>query len=332
MTIPTRRLGTQGLEVSALGLGCMGMSQSYGEGDRDESIATIHRALDLGVTFLDTADVYGQNTNEELVGAAIKDRRAEVILATKFGIVGNPADPSSRGINGQPDYVRSACDASLRRLGVDQIDLYYQHRVDRNVPIEDTVGAMGELVEAGKVRYLGLSEPGPDTLRRAHATFPISALQNEWSLWARDIESGVLPIARELRIGIVPYSPLGRGFLTGQIKSPDDFDDDDFRRALPKFQGENFDKNLELVEKVRELANSRARRPALVTPTCGSWAARLRGGRAASDQARWEESDGPHRRGARGERAARARWVCRDPRRADRRRRHGTSCRDQPGL
>ena len=257
MTVPTRRLGTQGLEVSALGLGCMGMSQSYGEGDRDESIATIHRALDLGVTFLDTADVYGQNTNEELVGAAIKDRREEVVLATKFGIVGNPADPSSRGINGQPDYVRSACDASLRRLGVDSIDLYYQHRVDRNVPIEDTVGAMGELVDAGKVRYLGLSEPGPETLRRAHATYPISALQNEWSLWARDIESGVLPVARELGIGIVPYSPLGRGFLTGQITSPDDFDDDDFRRALPKFQGENFDKNLELVEKVRELANAR---------------------------------------------------------------------------
>jgi aryl-alcohol dehydrogenase-like predicted oxidoreductase len=257
MTIPTRKLGGQGLEVSALGLGCMGMSQSYGEGDRDESIATIHRALDLGVTFLDTADVYGQNTNEELVGAAIKQRRDEVVLATKFGIAGDPADASVRTINGQPDYVRSACDASLRRLGVDHIDLYYQHRVDRKVPIEDTVGAMGELVGAGKVRYLGLSEPGPETLRRAHATFPISALQNEWSLWARDLESGLLPVARELGIGIVPYSPLGRGFLTGQIKSPDDFDEDDFRRALPKFQGENFDKNLELVEKVRQLADQR---------------------------------------------------------------------------
>jgi aryl-alcohol dehydrogenase-like predicted oxidoreductase len=254
MTIATRALGSQGLRVSQLGLGCMGMSQSYGAGDRDESIATIHRALDLGVTFLDTADVYGPHTNEQLVGEAIKGRRDEVVLATKFGISRDTHDPSKRAINGRPDYVRSACDASLQRLGVSCIDLYYQHRVDRSVPIEETVGAMAELVQAGKVRFLGLSEPGPDTVRRAHATHPISALQNEWSLWERSIESRVLAVARELGIGIVPYSPLGRGFLTGQLKSPDDFDEDDFRRGLPRFQGENFDKNLELVEKVKDLA------------------------------------------------------------------------------
>ncbi len=257
MTISTRALGTQGLQVSELGLGCMGMSFAYGAGDRDESIATIHRALDLGVTFLDTADVYGPHTNEELVGEAIKGRRDEVVLATKFGIGRDTHDPSKRTINGSPDYVRSACEASLRRLGVDHIDLYYQHRVDRTVPIEDTVGAMAELVAAGKVRFLGLSEPGPDTVRRAHATHPISALQNEWSLWERSLESGALPVARELGIGIVPYSPLGRGFLTGQLKSPDDFDKDDFRRGLPRFQGESFDKNLELVEKVKDLAEAR---------------------------------------------------------------------------
>ncbi len=257
MTIATRTLGTQGLQVSELGLGCMGMTFAYGTGDRDESIATIHRALDLGVTFLDTADVYGPHTNEELVGDAIKDRRDEVILATKFGISRDTHDPTKRAINGHPEYVRSACDASLRRLRVDVIDLYYQHRVDRTVPIEDTVGAMAELVQAGKVRFLGLSEPGIETVRRAHATHPISALQNEWSLWSRELEDGVLPVARELGIGIVPYSPLGRGFLTGQLKSPDDFDADDFRRGLPRFQGENFDKNLELVEKVKDLAAAR---------------------------------------------------------------------------
>ena len=257
MTIATRALGSQGLRVSELGLGCMGMSQSYGDADRDESIATIHRALDLGVTFLDTADVYGPHTNEELVGDAIKGRRDEVVLATKFGIGHDTHDPGRRTINGHPDYVRGACDASLQRLGVSHIDLYYQHRVDRTVPIEDTVGAMAELVQAGKVRFLGLSEPGPDTVRRAHATHPISALQNEWSLWERSIEGGVLPVARELGIGIVPYSPLGRGFLTGQLKSHDDFDEDDFRRGLPRFQGENFDKNLELVEKVKDLATAR---------------------------------------------------------------------------
>ena len=257
MTIATRALGAQGLQVSELGLGCMGMSQSYGDADHDESIATIHRAFDLGVNFLDTADVYGPHTNEELVGEAIKGRRDEVVLATKFGIGRDTHDPGRRTINGHPDYVRSACEASLRRLGVSHIDLYYQHRVDRTVPIEDTVGAMAELVAAGKVRYLGLSEPGPDTVRRAHATHPISALQNEWSLWERSLETGVLPVARELGIGIVPYSPLGRGFLTGQLKSPDDFADDDFRRGLPRFQGENFDKNLELVEKVKDLAAAR---------------------------------------------------------------------------
>jgi aryl-alcohol dehydrogenase-like predicted oxidoreductase len=257
MTIATRALGAQGLQVSELGLGCMGMSQSYGDADHDESIATIHRAFDLGVNFLDTADVYGPHTNEELVGEAIKGRRDEVVLATKFGIGRDTHDPGRRTINGHPDYVRSACEASLRRLGVSYIDLYYQHRVDRTVPIEDTVGAMAELVAAGKVRYLGLSEPGPDTVRRAHATHPISALQNEWSLWERTLETGVLPVARELGIGVVPYSPLGRGFLTGQLKSPDDFADDDFRRGLPRFQGENFDKNLELVEKVKDLAVAR---------------------------------------------------------------------------
>ena len=262
MTIPTRPLGNQGLTVSAQGLGCMGMSEFYGATDDDESIATIHRALDLGVTFLDTADVYGPLINEELVGRAIADRRDDVVLATKFGIVRDPDDPRRRGINGKPEYVRSCCDASLKRLGTDRIDLYYQHRVDPTVPIEETVGAMAELVEAGKVRYLGLSEAGPETIRRAHATAPISALQSEWSLWSRDLEDGVLPTARELGIGIVPYSPLGRGFLTGQITSPDDFDDLDFRRFQPRFQGDNFAKNLELVDEVKRLAGSKGVTPA----------------------------------------------------------------------
>ena len=262
MTIATRPLGTHGLTVSAQGLGCMGMSEFYGATDDAESVATIHRALDLGVTFLDTADVYGPHINEELVGRAIADRRDDVVLATKFGIVRDPADPRRRGINGKPEYVRSCCDASLQRLGTDRIDLYYQHRVDPTVPIEDTVGAMAELVAAGKVRYLGLSEAGPETLRRAHATAPISALQSEWSLWSRDLEDGVLPTARELGIGIVPYSPLGRGFLTGQITSPDDFDERDFRRYQPRFQGENFAKNLELVDQVKKLAESNGVTPA----------------------------------------------------------------------
>jgi aryl-alcohol dehydrogenase-like predicted oxidoreductase len=257
MALPKRPLGTQGLEVSAQGLGCMGMSEFYGPLDRDESIATINRAIDLGVTVLDTADVYGPHTNEQLVGSAIRSRRDEVLLATKFGIVRDPDDPRRRGINGRPDYVRASCDASLQRLGLDHIDLYYQHRVDPTVPIEETVGAMAELVQAGKVRYLGLSEAGPETIPRAHATHPISALQSEWSLWSRDLESDIVPVARELGIGIVPYSPLGRGFLAGQIKSPDDFGDDDFRRFQPRFQGENFAKNLELVDAVRAMAEEK---------------------------------------------------------------------------
>jgi aryl-alcohol dehydrogenase-like predicted oxidoreductase len=213
------------------------------------------------VTFLDTADVYGPLTNEELVGRAIAKRRDEVVLATKFGIVRDPDDPRRRGINGKPEYVRSCCDASLKRLGTDRIDLYYQHRVDPTVPIEETVGAMAELVAAGKVRYLGLSEAGPETIRRAHTTAPISALQSEWSLWSRDLEDGVLPTARELGIGLVPYSPLGRGFLTGQITSPDDFDDLDYRKYQPRFQGENFAKNLELVDQVKQLASSKGITP-----------------------------------------------------------------------
>jgi len=257
MAIPNRPLGGQGLAVSAQGLGCMGMSEFYGAGNRDESVATIHRALDLGVDFLDTADVYGPHTNEELVGSAIKGRREEVVLATKFGIVRDPDDPQRRGINGRPEYVRSSIDGSLQRLGLDHVDLYYQHRVDPTVPIEETVGAMAELVQAGKVRFLGLSEAGPETIRRAHAVHPISALQSEWSLWSRDLEDGVVPVARELGIGIVAYSPLGRGFLTGQINSPDDFDDDDFRRYQPRFQGENFAKNLELVDAVRAMAEEK---------------------------------------------------------------------------
>jgi aryl-alcohol dehydrogenase-like predicted oxidoreductase len=254
MTIPTRPLGSQGLEVSGQGLGCMGMSEFYGPADETESIATINRALDLGVTFLDTADVYGVGANEDLVGRAIASRRDEVVLATKFGIVRDPSDPTKRSISGRPEYVRECCDASLRRLGLDHIDLYYQHRADPETPIEDTVGAMAELVESGKVRYLGLSEALPDTIRRAHAVHPISALQSEWSLWSRDLEDEVLPTVRELGIGLVPYSPLGRGFLTGEIKSPDDLAPDDFRRHQPRFQGENFDRNLDLVEQVRSLA------------------------------------------------------------------------------
>lgn len=252
----TRKLGTQGLEVSALGLGCMGMSEFYGRGDEVESIATIDRALELGVTFLDTADMYGPFTNERLVGRAIKDRRDTVVLATKFGNE-RREDGSRIGVNGRPEYVHSACEASLRRLGVDHIDLYYQHRVDPNVPIEDTLGAMKELVEAGKVRFLGLSEAAPETIRRAHAIHPITALQTEYSLWSRDPEAVLLPLLRELGIGFVAYSPLGRGFLTGQIRSPEDFAEDDFRRGNPRFQGENFEKNLALVEQVRGLAEAK---------------------------------------------------------------------------
>ncbi|HEY1015415.1 MAG TPA: aldo/keto reductase [Herpetosiphonaceae bacterium] len=254
-----RKLGTQGLAVAEMGLGCMGMSEFYGQRDEAESIATIHAALDGGVTLLDTADMYGPHTNEILVGKAIRDRREQVVLATKFGIQRLP--DGQRAINGSPEYVRAACDASLQRLGVDHIDLYYQHRVDQNVPIEETVGAMAELVQAGKVRYLGLSEAGPVTLRRAHAVHPISAVQTEYSLWSRDPEGGVLAAIRELGIGFVAYSPLGRGFLTGQISSFEDLDADDYRRYSPRFQGENFAKNLELVAKVRELAEAKGVTP-----------------------------------------------------------------------
>jgi aryl-alcohol dehydrogenase-like predicted oxidoreductase len=249
-----RALGTQGLEVSAEGLGCMGMSEFYGTADEGEAVATIHHAIELGIDFLDTADQYGIGDNERLVGEAIADRRDAVVLATKFGIVRDPENPESRGLNGRPDYVHHACDASLRRLGADHIDLYYQHRVDPDVPIEETVGAMAELVDAGKVRFLGLSEAGPETLRRAHAVHPISALQSEYSLWTRDLEAEILPTCRELGIGLVAYSPLGRGFLTGTIASPDDLEDGDFRRANPRFQGDHLARNLELVERVREIA------------------------------------------------------------------------------
>jgi aryl-alcohol dehydrogenase-like predicted oxidoreductase len=254
--IPKTRLGSSGPEVSAIGLGCMGMSEFYGQGDEQESIATIHHALDRGVSFLDTADMYGWGSNEELVGQAIKDRRDEVFLATKFGNVRGP-NGEFLGVQGDPEYVHQACDASLRRLGVDVIDLYYQHRVDLNVPIEETVGAMSELVEAGKVRFLGLSEAAPQTIRRAHATHPITAVQTELSLWSRDAETEVLPTVRELGIGYVAYSPLGRGFLSGRFKSPDDFPEDDFRRFHPRFTGENFYKNLDLVREVEAMAREK---------------------------------------------------------------------------
>jgi len=249
-----RTLGTQGLTVSAQGLGCMGMSEFYGSADEGEATATIHRALELGVTLLDTSDAYGPYTNEQLVGGAIADRRDEGVLATKFGIVRDPNEPRARGVNGRPEYVLNACDASLRRLGLEHIDLYYQHRVDPDVPIEETVGAMAELIDAGKVRFLGLSEASPETIRRAHAAHPISALQSEYSLWTRDPEDEVLPTLRELGIGLVAYSPLGRGFLTGQIRSPDDLAADDFRRYTPRFIGENFERNLKLVDRIKEIA------------------------------------------------------------------------------
>ena len=257
----TRELGKSGLRVSAVGLGCMGMSDFYGPSDEAKSIETLHHALDTGVRFWDTADMYGIGHNEELVGRGLKGRREEVVLATKFGVVRGP-DGAFLGVNGRPDYVRQACDASLKRLGTDYIDLYYQHRVDPQVPIEETVGAMAELVAAGKVGYLGLSEAGPATIRRAASVHPIAALQTEYSLWSRDVEDELLSLCRELDIGFVAYSPLGRGFLTGQIKTVDDLADDDFRKHHPRFQGENFQKNLDLVGRVEEIATEHGCTPA----------------------------------------------------------------------